>query len=340
MSAEANTELVVGRPASAGRMLRLARPGWQTGAKLAVSAGLLLWLFGKVQADELSLVVAGDWLTIVGVWLLLCALPFVQAVRWRLIAASLDAPIPFSAAVKNIYIGHFFNQVLPSAIGGDAVRIWKLTRLMPVHTAVSSIALDRVVALVAVLIILAVGSGLLLHIVPAGPARWSLFAIVMACGFGLLLLLSADRIPLPVAIRRFRVTDVLYAVPPAARRLCGDPGRLVPALAISIVIHFGVGTSLWMLARSCNAEAPITAFLLLAPLVTLVTTIPISVGGWGVREGAMVTALGLVGVSPAIALSVSIQFGLIMLIVGLPGGVLTYFDPLGTRPTASQQAPG
>ena len=69
----------------------------------------------------------------------------------------------------------------------------------------------------------------------------------------------------------------------------------------------------------------LSAFLLLAPLVTLVTTVPISVGGWGVREGAMVTALGLVNIPPSVALAVSIQFGLIMLVVGLPGGVLAFF---------------
>lgn len=335
MSVQDAAELV-GGPASAGRRFRFALPDWRGAAKLLVSAGLLIWLFSKVQTAELSLIVSGDWRAILGVWLMQSALPFVQAGRWRLIAAALSARVPFLAAVRNVYIGQFFNQVLPSAIGGDAVRIWKLTRLMPIHTAVSSIALDRLVALMAVPVILAVGSGMLVHIVPSGPFRWSLLGMIVAAGCGLILLLSADRIPLPAPLRRMRIVEVLSAMPPAARRLFSDPGRFATALALSVVIHLGVGTSLWLLAGSYDVDAPLAAFLLLAPLVTMVTTIPISVGGWGVREGAMVTALSLVHVPPAVALGISVQFGLIMMIVGLPGGVLTYFDPAGARPASAE----
>jgi len=67
--------------------------------------------------------------------------------------------------------------------------------------------------------------------------------------------------------------------------------------------------------------------------------VPISVGGWGVREGAMVTALGLVNIAPSVALAVSIQFGLIMLVVGLPGGVLALFGkPALSDPSHNTEA--
>ena len=125
-------------------------------------------------------------------------------------------------------------------------------------------------------------------------------------------------------------------MPGAARGLFLRPGCLLRTLALSIVIHAGVGTSLWLLARDFVPDAPLSAFLLLAPLVTLVTMVPISVGGWGVREGAMVTALGLVSIPPSVALAVSIQFGLIMLVVGLPGGVLAF---IGRRPTPMRAEP-
>ena len=106
-------------------------------------------------------------------------------------------------------------------------------------------------------------------------------------------------------------------------------------MILSTFIHAGVGTSLWLLARNFDPDAPIAAFLLLAPLIAMVTTVPISIGGWGVREGAMITALGLVDIPPSAALDVSIQFGLIMLVVGLPGGVLTLFGP-ASQPADTQ----
>jgi hypothetical protein len=85
--------------------------------------------------------------------------------------------------------------------------------------------------------------------------------------------------------------------------------------------------SLFALAKGMDVDAPLASFLLLAPLVTLVTTVPISLGGWGVREGAMVTALSFLDVPSTVALSVSIQFGLVMMVVGLPGGVLAALNP-------------
>lgn len=338
MSAGAEGKLAIGYSAVLAQTVRfVSTPIFRIGVKILVLVGLLVLIFYKVQQSEPSMQIGGgDWGPILFVWLLQSILPFVQAQRWRLIAATLGARLPFAGAITNVYIGQFFNQVLPSAIGGDAVRVWKLTRFMPVQVAISSVALDRIVALLAVPVILMIGSGMLAHIVPAGPFRWALYVIMTAAGCGLVLLLSADRIPLPGGLLRSRPVAVLRATPAAARRLFSEPGCLIRASLLSIVIHLGVGTSLWVLALNAGADAPLAAFLLLAPLIAIVTAVPISVGGWGVREGAMVTALSLVNIGPSVALAISIQFGLIMLVVGLPGGVITFFDSRRPgRPTPS-----
>ena len=334
MMAEAENGLAESPSFRARTWRILSSPAARAAAKIAVSAGLLFLIFRKVQMSEPSMRIGGgDWGPILFVWLMQTILPFVQAQRWRLIAAALEARLPYVSAVSNVYVGQFFNQLLPSSVGGDAVRVWKLTRIMPLQTALSSVALDRVMALVAVPIILLLGSGLLLRIVPAGPFRWSLFAMIALAGCGLLLLFTADRVPLPGAIIDSRVVSALRGIPPAARRLFSNPGCFFRALFLSIVIHLGVGTSLWILAENAGADAPLAAFLLLAPLIAMVTTVPISVGGWGVREGAMITALSLVDIPPSVALTVSIQFGLIMLVVGLPGGLITLF---GVTPRTQQ----
>ena len=308
--------------------------GWRTGAKIVVSAGLLVWLLSRINLSDAPVQIGFDWTAVFLVWMLQSALPFVQAQRWRLIAATLGAKLPFASAIANVYIGQFFNQVLPSSIGGDAVRVWRLARLMPVPVALSSVALDRVMALLAVPIMLMIGSGMLARIMPAGPLRWSLFAIMAAAACGLVAFLWADRIPLPGRVDRSRLVEIGRATSSAARRLFAAPGCLARTVLLSITIHVGVGTSLWILARALGVEAPLSAFLLLAPLITMVTTIPISIGGWGVREGAMVTALSLLDVQPSIALAISIQFGLIMMVVGLPGGAIMLFTSAPKRTEA------
>src|SRR5262249_10531829 len=148
----------------------LHTPAVRLAGKIAVSLALLVWIYLKVRHSGASLKV-GSWGSILAVWLMQSALPFVQAERWRLIAATLAPKPPFSLAISNVYVGQFFNQVLPSAIGGDAVRVWKLTRSMSTEAALSSVALDRIVALIAVPIILILGAGMLTRIVPPGPFR-------------------------------------------------------------------------------------------------------------------------------------------------------------------------
>ena len=321
---------------------RIARlrctPAFLTTAKILASVGLLVWLIDRVRLTEQPLSLGeGDWRTLLAVWLLQSLLPLVQAARWRLIAAALGSRLPFAAAVTNVYIGQFFNQVLPSSVGGDAARVWKLMRAMPLPVALTSVAFDRIVALISVPIIMMVGSGMLLHLVPPGALRWTLLAMTAAMACGLVLLLCGDRIPLPAKLAGLAPVAFARSIPRAARRLFSDPGCLARALALSIVIHLGVGTSLWILALGSSVDAPLAAFLVLAPLITMVTTVPISIGGWGVREGATVAALGLLGVAPASALAVSVQFGLVMLVVGLPGGALTLLDTLRRRAAEKQQ---
>jgi len=82
---------------------------------------------------------------------------------------------------------------------------------------------------------------------------------------------------------------------------------------------------------------PFSAVILTLPMV-LALAIPISVAGWGVREGTMVVALGQVGVLPADALALSVAFGLIYMLAGIPGGLL-WLVPRATRvPVAHSEA--
>ena len=131
--AEMRLRLVPRERGPAAQFRRIARllctPAFLTAAKILVSVGLLVWLIDRVRLTEQPLSLGeGDWRALVVVWLLQSLLPLVQAARWRLIAAALGSRLPFAAAVTNVYIGQFFNQVLPSSVGGDAVRVWKLTR--------------------------------------------------------------------------------------------------------------------------------------------------------------------------------------------------------------------
>ena len=83
-----------------------------------------------------------------------------------------------------------------------------------------------------------------------------------------------------------------------------------------------VGYVVWRLALGFGAKLNFVEFSLLWPFVLIFSMIPISIAGWGVREGTMVVAFGILGNSPDIALATSIAFGIVMILVSLPGGVI------------------
>ena len=302
--------------------------GWKTALKALVSVGLLIWLFRKVDTSEVTSGFArASWTSLLLVWGLQTALALIQTQRWRIIADKLDIKLGFWAAWQNVYIGQFFNQVLPSSFGGDAVRIWRLNRCaVPTDAAFASVVLERIIALAAVPLIALLGFQVLLQIGSPRLLALGLAALTGGVACGLVLLLWLDRIPWPAKLAKLRVAKLLKGLSLSARRVFLSWSCVSRSILLSLVIHAGVGTSFWLLALSVGLPASLVQFLVLAPLIMLVTALPISLGGWGLREGATVTALTLIGAPASAALTIAVLFGLVMILVGLPGGVIWLLD--------------
>jgi uncharacterized membrane protein YbhN (UPF0104 family) len=291
-------------------------------AKIVVSAGLVAALVATTDTSELR-----DAFQRVGVLPLLAAvvalaaLVVVQSVRWRVVARALDLEFPFPAATAIVFVGTFFNQVLPSSIGGDAARVWRLTRAgVPVVPALNSVLFDRLVALVTVVLITGVGTPLLFTWIEEPGKRIALVVAELAILASVAVVLLLDRLPLPSFIAQGR--GIRAGFSRDARRLFLSPWKLVSAVALSLVIHSGVSTVVWMLAREVGAEIALGECLILVPAVMLLAVLPISVAGWGVREGAMVVAMGLLGVAREDALATSVLFGFATAGSALPGLLL------------------
>lgn len=299
----------------------------KTAVKAIVSVALLLWLLHRVGLSELASTIAQtNWVLVGCVCVVQTALVPIQTLRWLIIARRLGADFRFLPAWRNVYIGQFFNQVFPSSVGGDAVRLWYLRHSIPVDVAIGSVALERIIALFAVTTIVVLGAHVLLGIVSAGPLRWGLVLLVAGVAIGLVALLSLDKVPLPSLINRLAAVKFARRIPAMARQVFFSWSCLGAALLLSVIIQIGIGTSLWLLALGLDVHASLVDFLVLAPLITLVTALPISVGGWGVRESATVTALSLIGVPAPAAFAISVEFGLVMILVGLPGGLFWLLD--------------
>ena len=262
------------------------------------------------------------WSNMLAATLILLALTPLLAWRWRIIARAIAIPLNWHSALVIVLIGTFFNQVLPSAIGGDAVRVWLLrNERAPLAKSLSSILLDRVVALFGMVMIVIVGFPWLMEIVRQPTVRAAATAVVAAGLAGIALLLSADKVPLPKALRSVMIVDKLLAISVDARVVFLAPHTVAPAIFASILIHLMVSAAVWILSRGIGLGVGLEVFVLLLPLVLLLSLLPISVAGWGVREGAMIACLALVGVDPTSAFALSALFGVVYFLAGLPGGL-------------------
>jgi glycosyltransferase 2 family protein len=215
----------------------------------------------------------------------------------------------------------FFNLVLPGSVGGDGVRMWKARREgLELHQAINGVMLERAITVFALVLLVVFTQPLLLARMPNLPGAW-VFPLLAVIGVvGLLALTVLDRLPL--SLRRWRVMRGLAYLAADTRRLIFSPRWGLSTLVVALIGHINLSLAIYLLAVGLKLDVDILDCLVLVPPVILVTTLPISIAGWGVRETAMVVAFGFVGVENHSALVLSVLSGLVGLITALPGGVV------------------
>jgi len=291
--------------------------------KVGVSFLLLALLLRHVDATAVVSRLGG---LSPGAIALLASLLLVQALagalRWWVVVGLFDSSVSYLTTLRLLYIGLFFNQTLPSSLGGDAVRVWMLHREgLPSADALFSVALDRLAALIGLVMIVAAGLPMLFAVVPDPTARWAL-----AVPMGLVTLgtagLLAIRGGLAERLERWTLTRPLAALAKNARRLFLKPATGGAATGLSLASHGVTIGCVFVLSRAIGVQVSFVDCLVLVPPVILLMAVPISLAGWGVRETAMVVAFGFVGVSQPDAVAVSIAVGLAVMAFGLPGGLV------------------
>src|SRR4029079_1720873 len=114
-----------------------------------------------------------------------------------------------------------------------------------------------------------------------------------------------------------------------------SPRSFAPAFGISVLVHLLTALAAWCAAGSIGADVPLLYTIFLVPPVILVTVVPISIAGWGVREGAMIAAFGYAGLPPGDGLIVSLLFGAGYFIMGAAGGLI-WITTSGLQPRTAQ----
>jgi glycosyltransferase 2 family protein len=290
--------------------------------RVLVSLGLLYISFGSVHLNAVlerlgSLHPA--WL-LLAVFFTFCQI-LLAAQRWHDVSNRSGAPLSGMQAFRFNMIGTFFNQTLPSSIGGDAMRLWLLARITGWRQATYSVLVDRAIGLIALASIIICSLPWSFTLIKDEKGRLALLSVDFAAvgvsvGFLVVGALSWPWLKRWWPLRHFHACGEI-----ANKALFGDWTGLRIA-GVSLAIHVLTVVTTWCCVQAIDAPASFQQLFLLVPPIMLITMLPISIAGWGIREAAMMTAFGYAGLAQADGTIVSILFGAVTFIVGAAGGLV------------------
>ena len=311
--------------AGAARFARIRR----TGASLPVRIVVTLSLVGLV-ASQIDWSRMGRRVSHGQPVYFLAAIAFVGAAlvvggfRWSRLLEKADLNLSTGVLARIYAVSTFSNTFLPTSVGGDVTRAVLVARRGPLLTRTAiTIVIDRVGGLAGLVGMAWLALALRSTNVPHG-ARVFLEWVTVAVAVGSLVVLVAV----------FRGTRFARAAVPSklvsharqsrslVRSYATDPRLLVVVVLLSLLYQALISMQLVMLARAINVHLPFATAAVVLALVTVVTLIPVSIGGFGVREGSYVVLLGGASIAATDAALISVLSVAALFFASLPGAVL------------------
>ena len=274
-----------------------------------------------------------------------------SAWRWTLVAGGLGLRLPLRGAVADYYQALFLNGVLPAGVLGDVDRAVRHGRAVgDLATAAKVVVLERTAGQ---LVLVAAGVAALIAnpwVLPwsvrTNPSSGRTTAAALVAGLiaGLIALVVTRRV-----LRRRR-PDRLSAFrrwPAEVRRGLFGAGRGTGIFAASGLALLGYLATFVLAARASGATAPLHQLVPVMLVALLAMSLPLSIGGWGAREGATVWGFAATGLDAAQGLTIALVYGLCIFVASLPGAVVLVgratararVDPVDPDPAAQAMIP-
>jgi uncharacterized protein (TIRG00374 family) len=286
--------------------------------KIAVSAATLYFVVHSLALEDVIRIIGG-----VNLWWMALALvvfwlaQLVSSLRYYFITRTLRSPVSYAFSVRLHFIGLWFNQVFPTSLGGDVVKVMLLRPVIGLGPAFRTTILDRLSGFIFLLFSILLLLPLYLRVFPSlgyvialGTfSAGALIAVAALARFGARLTLFASR--LPAAAEVVRIFEDVW---------CFRKGRaLIEQVWTSAIVHLNGIVAFALVGKALGLDISLVDYLVVVPLVFLVALIPISFAGWGLRELGSVSLFGQIGVPPEQATSMSLLFGLMLIVAGIPG---------------------
>lgn len=285
--------------------------------RLVITCAIFYLVFTKVDIKGVF-----STMTQANVSLLLVALlfqllsTFIASYRWKLVMQRLDFGQNFPFYLRSYFKGSFFNQGLPTSIGGDALRVIDVARNgHRKRDAFYGVAVDRGLGLVGLLIFNLLANMLAPELLPRN-VYIVLNLLVVAGITGFIVFYFFHRIKF---FEKWVVTRVLLRISQRLDLVLDSISAVLKHLSFSLLIHLMALLSIYFIGSGVGLQFDLLTYMIIVPPVILLTVVPISLAGWGVREGGMIGLFALLGADQTLVLAMSIIYGLTLIVTSLPG---------------------
>lgn len=289
--------------------------------KFIVSSALLIWLCSNLDFKNLHKYFhLNSFITLLFISLFIAISSIAVAYRWKIIITSMGENISIINASKNVIIGSFFNQFLPSTFGGDFFRIFLLKKYnITFQVATYSIIIDRLYGFLGLIIICLVSNPLVYNYTKSLNLTLIQTFIILSFLILLALIYLIKQIPENSRYKKYFIflIDFFNKV----KKPLTNVSFRNRILSISILLHLINIIFLYLMTLAFDIKINFFSWIVIMPPIILISSLPISISGWGLREGIMIIALNEIGINKTDAFILSLSYGLAVMIAGLLGSV-------------------
>lgn len=291
-------------------------------SKLLFSSAILILLLRKLDLNKISDLIAGiNIYYTCGAVLLILILRAIMAIRWKIILRVKEITVPLSELIYITYVSSSIGLVFPGSIGADLIRGYHLNKKNKDLVGIAStILVDRCIGIYSMFLVAFIGSIIARMIDVSIDGFWILFLINMlfVAGWGILFLLRDQLSKIP--IKAIKLKELLLSVT--------NYEDLKRIFWRSLLLSFGVQilrcVVFYLLYVAFGHSIPFIYFLIFIPMVYVAIFIPLSIGGLGIREGALVLFFQIVNVVPEVSMSVGILSHALHIAAAIPGVLMCF----------------
>ena len=324
----------------------ILRSKWfRLGATVVVTGLAALYIVSKINVGKTAHIISSadpGWLAL-SLFLTVVTVP-PQAWRWRLLLRLRGIEESLSWLTRAYFVSYAIGQVLPTAVGGDASRIFETTRRHPGRGSpiAGSVLLERALGGAVTLLLAAVGLALAVGRYSIGAYLWieALF-VVLTVFAGFVLFSRRVRRFLRFAVpplRRLRLDRPIRAAYEGIHAYREDGRSLVVVCFVTALAQGSRIVAIWASAEAVGIHLSIRPYIVLGPLLFLVMLVPFTVNGLGVREAFFVSFLGNLHVGADQAAATGFLFFVMTLLLSAPGLAIILWEGLRRAPASVPDA--